>query len=169
MTAARTTLLAAAGLALVATACVNTDPAVFVEARITGPSAIVTASSVGGFGAKLDGALLLSLHLGARASGPSKVSLRAFSLTNADQTATLVATLPIAFVDTSQHDPIDVEPDSTVPVPIAFSTGKALLTADEQAAVCNAGGLRIVGAIQDSLQSGATPLTSDVFLPTGCK
>ena len=158
----------AAGLALAASACVNTDPAVFVEARITGPSAKVTASAVAGFGAKLDGLFVVSLHLGARASGPSEVSLRAFSITNADQTKTLVDTLPVAYADTTQHDPVTVEPDSTVPVPLSFTTGKALLKADEQDALCKAGGLRIVGALQDSLQSGATPLTSEVFLPTGC-
>jgi hypothetical protein len=147
---------------------VNTDTAVFVDAKITGPSATITASNVGGFGAKLDGAFILSLHLGARASGASDVSLRSFSLTNAAQDTTLVDTLPVTFSDTSQHDPIAVAPDSTVPVPLTFSTGKALLSAAQQSAICKAGGLRIVGALQDSLQSGATELTSEVFQPTGC-
>jgi hypothetical protein len=164
----RVATLSAAALALAASACVNTDPAVFVEASVTGPSAKITPSSVAGLGATLDGGFVLSLHLGARASGPSKVSLQSFSLTNADQTTTIVPTLPVAFSDSSQHDPVDVEPDTTVSVPLSFTSGNQLISAQEQTAICKAGGLRIVGAIQDSLQAGATPLTSQVFQPTGC-
>lgn len=168
MTVARFVLLAVSTLALGTVACVNTDPAVFVEAEITGPSAKLTPSSVAGFGATLEGVLAVSLHLGARASGSSRVSLRTFSLTNADQTVTLVGSLPVAFADASQHDPIEVAPDSTVLVPLTYTTGSALLAADKQKAICEASGLRIVGGIQDSLQSGATPLMSAVFAPTGC-
>jgi hypothetical protein len=138
--------------------CVDTDPAVFVEASIVSPAATVSA---GALGTNLTASFQLKLHLGSRASGPSQVSIRSFEIASAAR-APLVSPLEVT---TSATLPVEVAPDSDVTVDFAFDTrteGTPLPT-DTAMPLCATDGLRIVGAIEDSLEDGATPVASDVF------
>lgn len=149
-------LLAAAALA-VGTGCIDTDATVFVDASIASPSAAVTAATLG---TQLSGGFQLQLHLGPRASGPSEVTLRSFEINNAAQTTAIISPLEAV---TSVSLPIKVDLDSDVSVPFTFDTGADLLPSEVQAPLCDPGGLRITGTIQDSLQDGATPVASEIF------
>jgi hypothetical protein len=137
--------------------CVNTDPAVFVEASIASPAAAVTG---GALGTQLTGGFQLNLHLGARASGASDVAVRSFEITDADQTASIVA--PLEAVTTTTL-PVTVEPDSDVTVSFTFDTGADLLPTEARDALCAPAGIRVTGALEDSLQDGATPVASGIF------
>ena len=151
--------LAAASLSAVA-GCVDTDPTVFVDATIRDPAAQVSAVALG---TQLTGSFSLSLALGPRASGASQVTLQGFSITDADQSTTIVDALPAV---TSTPLPVEVAPDETVTLTLTFDSGADLLPAEAEAALCEAAGLRITGAIQDSLQDGATPVVSELFTAT---
>lgn len=156
----RTLLLAAMAAPLAG--CPDDDAAVFVEASIASPSAVVEEETLG---TVLGGSFALALHLGPRASGPSEVSPGAFTLQSADQTQTLVPTLAIA---ASPSFPVEVGLDSDVLVQITFGTGDGLLPAASYGEICGAGELVISGAIQDSLQEASTTAVSSPFLPDGC-
>lgn len=158
--APRATLLcAAAALAAAASGCIDTDAAVFVEPSIESPSAQVTA---GALGAELVASFALKLHLGPRASGPSRVSVRSFEIVSADQKTPLVS--PLA-VETETELPVEVAPDSDVIVRFSVDTGAQgrPLPASAGEALCAAEGIRIAGAIEDSLEDAATPVASGVF------
>lgn len=155
------------GIALVAaalaagTGCIDDDAAVFVDASIAAPSAAVTG---GALGTELTGGFQLALHLGPRASGASQVSVRSFEITSADQSTSIVAPLE-AVAGTAL--PVVVEPDADVTVAFTFDTGADLLPAEAQDGLCDPAGIRVVGTIEDSLQDGATPVASEVFV-AGC-
>ncbi|XXX75270.1 hypothetical protein WMF30_47245 [Sorangium sp. So ce134] len=153
--------LAAAALASLASGCIDTDAAVFVEPSIAAPEAIVSSSALG---TGLQASFALRLHLGPRASGPSRVAVRAFEISSADQKTAIVAPLP---AETTTALPVEVAPDSDVTVAFTFDTGAAgtTLPAEAAAALCAAEGIRITGAIEDSLEDGATPVASAVFHP----
>jgi len=150
-------LLAAAPLA----GCVNTDTAVFVDPTLETPTLTVTA---GLLGTSLSGAFHLSLHLGARASGPSSVTDPTFDLLDA-QGATVVPSLPVT---SSPTFPVDVTPDSTVDVAVAIDTGSKLLAGDPGADLCKSTGIVLRGKLQDSLQDTVTQVSSSIFHAT-CK
>ncbi len=61
--------------------------------------------------------------------------------------------------------PVEVAPDSDVFVPFNVDTGAqgGMLPADVAAALCAPEGIRITGAIEDSLEDRATPVASAVF------
>jgi hypothetical protein len=149
--------LAAAALGA-SSGCIDADTAVFVEASIASPAAAVSA---GALGTNLTASFQLKLHLGSRASGPSQVSIRSFEIASAART-TLVPSLEVT---TSTSLPVEVAPGSDVLVDFAFdtSTEGAPLPADAAMPLCATDGIRIVGAIEDSLEDGATPVASDVF------
>ncbi|WP_437711834.1 hypothetical protein WMF45_41470 [Sorangium sp. So ce448] len=153
------TTLAAAALAITASGCINTDAAVFVEPSIAAPGATVSSNALG---TGLTASFALELHLSARASGPSRVAVRTFAITSADQKTSIVEPLP---VETTAALPVEVAPDSDVTVAFTVDTGAqgATLPADAAAALCAAEGIRITGAIEDSLEDGATPVASAVF------
>lgn len=151
--------LVAAALAA-ATGCTDTDAAVFVEASIASPSAAVTGGTLG---TGLAGGFQLDLHLGPRASGASEVSIRSFEITDAGQAASIVAPLEAGSTTTL---PVLVEPDGDVTVAFTFDTGADLLPAEARDGLCDPAGIRVVGAIEDSLQDGATPVASEVFVAT---
>ena len=159
--ALRTTaaVLAVVGLGGFATAC-NLDPAVFVEPAIESPR---LALEGGVLGSALAGEFTLTLHLGARASGPSEVSFGAFSLVDADGVLVLDG-LP---VDPSRPSPITVEPDSDEVVVFTIDSGDEPIADSIAAAIC-AGDLAIRGTLEDSLESGSSPVESELFVATGC-
>ena len=145
---------------LLASGCVNTDPAVFVDAEISAPGAIVSAVALG---TTLEGSFTLDLHLGARASGPGSVSAEAFLITNADQSVDILPSLEVV---ADKPLPVTVEPDSDVAVAFRFNTGATTLPAEKKDELCAVGGLRIKAVLKDSLQGGATPVVSVPFPPT---
>lgn len=154
-------LAAAAALAASALGCIDTDAAVFVDASIASPSAVVSA---GALGTNLSAIFQLELHLGPRASGPSQVNVRAIEITNADQSASIVAPLE-AVPDRTL--PVEVAPDSDVVVVFSFDTATdgAPLAPEAYDALC-AGEIRIAASVEDSLQDGATPAASAPFQAT---
>jgi hypothetical protein len=132
------------------------EAVVFVEASIESPTAQVAGSTLG---TQLDGSFVLRLVLGPRASGPSDVTLQSFEITNADQTASIVAPLPVEGASSSIRVDLDSEVTRTIP----FSTGAELLPVELRDPLCDPAGIKIAGTIQDSLQDGATPVASPVF------
>lgn len=157
LTAAAT--LAAAALAALASGCIDTDAAVFVDPSIAAPEATVASSALG---TGLRASFALKLHLGPRASGPSRVAVRTFEIATADRKIAIVAPLP---VETATALPVEVAPDSDVTVAFTVDTsaGGTTLPGEAAAALCAAEGIRITGTIEDSLEDGATPVVSEVF------
>jgi hypothetical protein len=93
------------------------------------------------------------------------VTVEKFAIANADQSTSIVPTLET----TADADfPVTIDLDSEKNVTFTIDYGGSVLpsaTADE---LCGAGGLRIAGTVKDSLMDGATPVASDVFMPSGC-
>ena len=153
------TLVALLGLGALGPAC-NLDAAVFVEPTIESPRLAIEG---GVLGSALKGEFTLTLHLGARASGPSEVSFGAFSLVDADGQVVLDG-LP---VEPSRPSPITVEPDSDEVVVFTIDSGDEPVADALAAAIC-AGDLAVRGTLEDSLESGSSPVESDQFAATGC-
>ncbi len=147
--------------AILAAGCIDTDPAVFVDASLASPSLAVAG---GGLGVTLSGSFRLDLHLGKRASGPSDVTFTSFSLKTADESAVLVESLPVV---PTQASPVEVAPGSDVTVTFAIDSGADTLPASVKDQIC-AGQVRISGVIEDSLESQSSPVLSEPFTPTGC-
>lgn len=143
-------------------ACIDTDAAVFVEPTITKPSAEVAALLLG---VSLSGSFELSLHLGPRASGESRVTLGSFSLQSADETVTVIEPLPIT---SPAEVNFMIQPDSTTALTLSFDTGTSLLASDVLAKLCAPGGVRVKGVVDDALKGGPTPVVSEPFTPAGC-
>jgi hypothetical protein len=143
--------------------CPNTDTAVFVDPSLDQASVTVSSSALG---TSVRGDFQLSLHLGARASGPSQVSIGQFELMDAKKSAAIVT--PLALDAGTVQFPVTVQPDSTAMVTLAFDTGTKLLAADVATKLCDPAGFLIVGKIEDSLQDTQTPVESAVLHATGC-
>jgi hypothetical protein len=158
-------VLPVALLALVGTVgCISDDEAVvFVDANIVNPTASVMPGTLV---TRFSGSFRLTLNLGPRASGPSKVSLGAFSIKGADEKTVIVSPLEAA---TTTVFPVEVPVDGETSVEFTFdeqlSDMQGTSVKDQ---LCAASGIRIAGDIQDSLQSGSTPAVSAVFHPSGC-
>ena len=149
-------------LPVVLAACVSTDAAVFVDPTITSPTATVAG---GALGVTITGNFKLNLHLGPRATGPSTVTLGAFSILDAGQKAAITS---IQIGSTSTQFPATVELDSDVTAAMPFDLGKTTLPSDAKAKLCDAAGVIIGGTIQDSLLGGSTPFFSSIIHPAGC-
>lgn len=161
--AARLVSIAALAGAASAAGCLSdNETLVFVDASVEEPQVTV---SKGALGTNLTGAFTLLLELGPRASAPSKVTLQTFEIANADRSKTIVPSLK---TKTGTAFPVTVELDSDVRVDFTIDLEGALLPDTAADELCGAGGLRITGSIQDSLESGSTPFTSPVFQPSGC-
>jgi hypothetical protein len=155
-------LLAAVPLA----GCINTDTAIFVAPTISAPEAdVMLAADM--LGSTLTGGFHLDLHLGARASGSSTVSIIDFSIVDAQQQGAIVPTLNVT---SSTPFPATVQQDSDVNADFTFGSGTAFLTPDAKTGLCAAAGVIIEGSFRDSLESGTstTPAASPVFHPDGC-
>ncbi len=149
-------------LPLFLASCVNTDAAVFVEPSIEKPTAAVAGSALG---VTISGNFNLKLHLGARASGPSEVSLGAFGILDAKQSAEITS---IQLGASAIQFPDTVEPDVDALATFPFDLGSKTLPVDTRAKLCDPAGVIIRGTIQDSLLGGSTPFFSPIVHPTGC-
>lgn len=134
--------------------CVNTDPAVFVAPKIDAPAAMEQSSVLV---AAVTGSFVLDLHLGARASGPSMVTLGEFSILDAEQTTTIVPALKLTG---SLTTPIEVSPNSDENDDLSFSNEPSTSAVSQ---LCAKAGVVISGTIQDSLLDSSTSVTSSVF------
>ncbi len=155
-------LLFAAPLLLAGLTGCNTDAAVFVDPTVEDPKASVQG---GALGVELTGRFTLDLHLGARASGSSKVTLGEFELVTGANKSPVVSPLPLVGDKTF---PLTVDQDSDVVVHFTFDTGKNPLPASTKDALCGAGGVAVKGTIEDSLAASSTPVFSASFDPSGC-
>jgi hypothetical protein len=149
-------------LPLLFTACVNTDATVFVDASIESATAAVTG---GALGATVEGKIELKLHLGPRASGPSKVELGAFAILDAKQEAEITA---VVLGASTTEFPVTVDLDSDVAATLPYSLGSKTVPVETKAKLCDAAGVVIRGTIQDSLLGGSSPFFSPIIHPTGC-
>jgi hypothetical protein len=140
--------------------CVNTDTAIFVDPTLSDPTATVTA---GALGTSLSGSFTLDLHLGARAAGPSTVTLGQFSLLDATQTTTIVPSLTLT---DDVPFPATVDQNSDVVAHFTFNTGVDPLPATDKTALCAAGGVVVSGTIVDSLAGRSVPVSTGTFTPT---
>lgn len=142
--------------------CVDLDTAVFVDATIDQPTITVAQEALG---TAIEGSFLLTLHLGARASGESEVSYSSFSLKTEDGT-TVIESLPVSAAPAS---PVAVEPGGTdTVVQLTVDPGAMLLPADVHAQIC-AQPVLISAVIDDSLATSATLVDSEPFLAFGCE
>ena len=157
----RLAALCVASAAALASGCINTDTAIFVDADIDSPSLGVAQ---GPLGSSLSGAFSLSLHLGARAAGPSDVTLGTFNIETADRSSVIIDSLPVT---ADQASPITVEPDTTVDVAFVIDTGSDPLPKSTIDQIC-AGNIVISGVVDDSLAASSTPVVSDAFSALGC-
>ena len=155
-------LLPLLALPILLVGCVSTDPTVFVDASLKSASAAVQG---GALGATVTGELVLDLHLGPRASGPSQVSLGAFAILDAGQKAEITA---IVLGASATEFPVTVDLDSDVVATLPFSLGSKTVPAETKAKLCDPAGVVFRGTIQDSLLGGSTPFFSAVVHPTGC-
>src|SRR5690606_21510067 len=125
--------------------CIDTDAAVFVEARIDGAAARVEQSALA---TGLSGSFRIHFHLGPRASGPSEVALTGFFVTDADR-GPIVDNLAAA---TGQPFPVTVPVDGDVTIEALFTAEDNELAVEAVDALCAPGGIRIVGVFQDPLR-----------------
>lgn len=149
-------------LSCLSIACINTDAAIFVEPRVEKPEAEVSGGSLG-VGLKVS--FQLSLHLGPRATEPSKVTPGTTTIFDAGKQEEIV---PSLLVKTETPFPVVVELDSDVDVLFTFDSDTKPLSSDVKPKLCDPKGIVLGGVITDSLQDRATPFTSAVFHPVGC-
>lgn len=143
--------------------CPNTDTAVFVAPAIESPTLDVTK---GLLGTSVKGSFTLTLHLGARASGPSDVSDLSIDIRDANDASITDIT---ALLDAGATQfPVRVEQDSDVDVAMTFDSGSKPIEDALATKLCDPAGVSIGGTIKDSLQDSATPVGSDVIHATGC-
>lgn len=155
-------------LALVATSmlsavgCIDTDPAVFVEATVTDPYGSVEQETLG---TAVRGAFDLSLHLGPRASDASTVGLGTVALLSADRAETLVEVLA---VEPDRPFPVTVPVDGDVVVTVTFDAEDNLFEASTYDTLCAAGSAVVSIALDDSLRGGTFSAVSAPFALNGC-
>ncbi len=142
--------------------CVNTDPTVFVDPAIENATAAVSG---GALGVTVAGELTLKLHLGPRAEGPAQVTLGAFAILDAKQSAEITA---VQLGKSTTEFPVTVDLDSDVSATLPFDLGSKTLPAETKAQLCDPAGVVVRGTIQDSLLGGSTPFFSAIVRPAGC-
>lgn len=143
---------------------INTDPTIFVDAKVTNPTVAVEQKALG---TAVTGGFTLSLHLGARAVGPSDVALQGFQLKSTDENTVVVDALPLAAK--GQTFPITVDPGTDEDVDVVIDLGNDLLAKDIGQKLCNFGEVRYIGSITDSLRGGTIPVRTDPPVKvTGC-
>ncbi len=143
--------------------CIDENEAViFVEPSVSSPSANITGSVLG---STIEGSFQLRLVLGPRASGPSTVTLESVVIKDASEQAAIG---PVLAVVSSKPFPLTVEPDSDVTIDATFDIGSGTVDMATTTKLCDSAGIRISGALGDTLAGAATPFVSDTFKPTGC-
>jgi hypothetical protein len=160
---ARSVGVGALGALLALTAgCIDTDPAVFVEATVVDPAVTLTQGTLV---STVAGSFTLALHLGPRAADAAQVSLGVLSLASSDRTTTFVPTLA---VHTAPSFPVTVEVDGDVPIAVSFDAQDNQLETATYDAICAAGSVVITGAFDDSLRGATSLIGSQVITPSGC-
>jgi hypothetical protein len=145
------------------TGCIGDDEAViFVEPSVSSPDVNITSSVLG---STVSGYFQLRLVLGPRASGSSTVTFGSVNITDVFGKTTLVPSLSLT---PSKTFPLDVPPSSDIKIDVTYSLGDKTVPMMTTDAMCTTSGVTISGTINDSLQGGATPFLSDMFMPTGC-
>jgi hypothetical protein len=144
--------------------CIDENEAViFVDPSVPSvPSANITGSVLG---STIEGSFQLRLVLGPRASGPSTVTLDSVVIKDASEQAAIG---PVLAVVSSKPFPLTVQPDSDVTIDATFDLGSGTVDMATTTKLCDPAGIRISGAIGDTLAAGATPFVSDTFKPSGC-
>jgi len=150
------------GASLTCTGCIDTDAAVFVEASISEPATTITTNSLGTY---VGGSFQVGFHLGPRASGPSEVALRTFSLMSADQTTEVAPSLKVT---TAPDFPVGVNVDSDVGVSVTYAEQDNPQPVDAVEQICGAAGIVIVGTFDDSLRGGSITAVSAPYSAAGC-
>jgi hypothetical protein len=147
--------------------CPNTDPAVFVDPSITSPSLELSPS--GGLGQGImGGGFTLDLHLGARAAGPSTVTLGSISVLDGQMHGAIVPSLDVsAGADFTTGKGV-VEPDSDLVVTFVVPPATATLTSATVTQLCASADVVIGATLDDSLRGTSVPVYSSPFHPTGC-
>ena len=149
--------------AMCSTGCINTDPAVFVDAKIADAMIVATDSGVA---VGISGGFSLSLHLSARASGTATVTASGFSILAADGTTTIHS--PLGYTP-SLPFPVSVAQDATVEVQIGFTNKQNQLASAALTSLCKPGGVIIQAVLDDSLRGGSfTTQTPNPVTVSGC-
>jgi hypothetical protein len=148
--------------------CPNTDPAVFVDPSLSSPSLALSPS--GGLGQGIQGGgFSIDLHLGARAAGPSTVTLGTFSVLDAELKGAIVPSLDVSAEGTSfSTGSAVVEPDSDLLVSFLIPPATGTLPSTTVTELCASAGVVIGANIEDSLRGTSVPFYSSPFQTTGC-
>lgn len=166
----RSMWMGAALTALLASSCAS-KAAVSVSGAIHNPSVTVAQ---GPLVTTIEGSFDVALELGARASGPTDVTLEEFSLVRASDGTPVLAREKLSVVP-STPGPAHLEPGGKATV--HFEIGDVRnggvepdeIDRDDFASVCGAGQLVIRGTMLDSASGAAsTPVSSAAFTPSGC-
>jgi hypothetical protein len=155
---------AAALLGSLGCGSLNTDPNIFVE-LVSVTDFTVNVVEKGPLVTELTGGFTLTLHLGARASGPGEVNVQGFELISGDKNTIIVGSLPLVAKDATL--PIEVEPDSDEVVTLEIDAKE--LAPDDGQKLCSFGKVLYRGSISDSLRGGTVPVESpEPVEVTGC-
>jgi hypothetical protein len=150
----------------------DADDTVLLTATISSPQVLV-ALAPGGLVSVLSGSFDVALHLRERGSNATDVTFTSFSLVRADNDAPVLNAptgKPLSWW-TDTNGPVHLNPGADASVHVTISNGKSPmeLSAQDKAAVCAAGQVKIVGTLQDTAQGAkVTSLASGPFAPSGC-
>jgi hypothetical protein len=143
----------------------NTDPSIFVEAKVEDP--YLDVQKKGALGADVTGGFTLTLHLGPRAADSTKVALEGFQLVSEDQNTLIVDSLPLRAEGATL--PVTVDPGDDKDIEILIDYGGDLATQEEGDKLCSFGLIRFRGSISDSLRGSPQPVLTDPVDVTSCK
>ncbi len=143
--------------------CINTDPAIFVDA--SADDASITLQK-GLLGYELQGGFTLTFHLGARASGSADVSIQGFAIASEDQKTSFFEALPLK--TNGATFPITVDPDADEVVKLTIDYGSDTVPKEDGDSLCSAGKAIFSGSFTDSLRGTSQPITSEAVTVLGC-
>jgi len=124
----------------------------------------------------LSGSFGVFLHFDEHASDAASISFSPFSLVSADTGLAVLDQEQLSVVG-SEETPVQIQPGESVT--IGFQIGDQIqpggpvspmeVAKDDYATLCNAGDLKIVGAILDYVdEQQSIPVSSATFIPSGC-
>jgi hypothetical protein len=135
---------------------------------------VAVALAPGGLVTTLAGGFDVALHLRERGSVATDVTFTSFSLVRADNDAQVLNAptgKPLSW-EASPPLPAHLIPGGDASVHVTIGSGKPStmeLSAEDKAAVCAAGQVKIVGTLQDTAQGArVTSLASGPIVPSGC-
>jgi len=135
---------------------------------------VAVAAAPGGLVTTLAGGFDVALHVRERGSTATDVTFTSFSLVRADNDAQVLNAptgKPLSWAATPAL-PVHLVPGADASVHVTIGSGKPSsmeLSADDKAAVCAAGQVKLVGTLQDTAQGArVTSMASAPFVPSGC-